>query len=89
MNSEFENLKDIFAKRLGEKKVKPPAYSWQDLSLQIIKDLKIPGFKRSSVFKICKEYPREVVERAVNDTKELCQSGEQWKYFFKIINSLH
>ncbi|MDD4412441.1 MAG: hypothetical protein PHR00_02235 [Patescibacteria group bacterium] len=89
MSSEFENLKDIFAKRLSEKKVKPPTYSWQDLSLQIIKDLKIPGFKRSSVFKICKEYPREVVERAVNDTKELCQSGEQWKYFFKVINNLH
>ena len=67
--------------------VKPPAYEWQDMALRIIKDLGIPGFKRSAVFKVCKDLPKISVERAVNETKELCQTGQKWKYFFKVIDS--
>ena len=63
----------------------PPAHQFQDLALRVIKELSIPDFKRGSVFKICKEQPRELVIRALNDTKELCKSAGKWKYFFKLI----
>lgn len=78
------SLKDI----LNQKKpaVKPPAHPWQELALQIIKELNIPAFKRNSVFKVCRDYPRVRVLNALNDTKELCVSGEKWKYFFKVID---
>jgi hypothetical protein len=65
--------------------VKPPAYPWQELALQIINELGIPNFKRSAVFKVCKENYKEFVLIAFNDTKELCHGDEGWKYFFKII----
>jgi len=66
--------------------VLPPAYSWQDLALRVIKELSIPEFKRSAVFKVCKIKPRTYIENCLNDTKELCQTGEKWKYFFKLIS---
>jgi len=66
--------------------VKPPAYPWQDLALRVIKELSIPNFKRSAVFKICKEKSSQQIELALNDTKELCKTGSAWKYFFKIID---
>ena len=62
-----------------------PAYIWQDLALRVIKELNVPDFKRSAVFKVAKQKPRIYIEKALNDTKELCPSGEKWKYFFKII----
>ena len=67
---------------------KPPAYEWQDLALKIIKDLNIPSFKKSSVFKACKENSRFFIEKCLNDTKELCKTGQKWKYFFKLISEL-
>lgn len=67
------------------KTAKPPAHQWQDLALRVIAELNIPGFKRNSVFKICKEHPREFVEKCMNDTKELVEEGEKWQYFFKLI----
>ncbi|MEA3449711.1 MAG: hypothetical protein U9Q85_01915 [Patescibacteria group bacterium] len=66
---------------------KPPAYEWQDLALQVIKELKIPGFKRGSVFKVCKNNSKQTILNAMNDTKELCETGDKWKYFFKILQS--
>ncbi len=78
------SLKDIFASKKPAPKA--PAHPWQDLALQIIADLNIPAFKRNSVFKVCRDYPRVRVMNALNDTKELCQSGEKWKYFFKVID---
>ncbi|MCB9802635.1 hypothetical protein H6761_01270 [Candidatus Nomurabacteria bacterium] len=84
-DSSFQTLGDIFKNRIEENKPKPPAYQWQDFALQIIKDLSIPGFKRNSVFKICKDYPRAFIEGCVADTKELCKNGEPWKYFFKVV----
>jgi len=83
--TEPASLADIFKAKMAKPAVKAPAYPWQDLALRVIKELNIPGFKRSSVFKICKEKEAQTVERAINDTKELCKSGDQWKYFFKII----
>lgn len=67
--------------------IKPPAYEWQDLALRIIAEFGVPNFKRNSVFKICKENSKELVEKAINETKELCKSGEKWKYFFKVVDS--
>ncbi len=84
--TEPQSMADIFKAKLAKPVVKAPAYPWQDLALRVIKELNIPNFKRSSVFKICKEKETQIVERAINDTKELCKSGEQWKYFFKIID---
>jgi hypothetical protein len=80
----FSSFSEIFK---NKQQIKPPAYPWQELALKIIKELGIPNFKRSSVFKICKELPSHIVERAANDTKELCTSGSKWQYFFKIIDS--
>lgn len=84
VNGDFENLASLLKARQSKK---PPAYEWQDLALRIIKELGIPGFKRGSVFKICKEHPKSFVEMCLNDTKELCKTGERWKYFFKVASS--
>jgi hypothetical protein len=83
---EFEGLGAIFSKKIQTKTKKPPAYLWQDLALRVVAELNIPGFKRASIFKICRDHPREFVERCLADTKELCQSGEKWKYFLKVVN---
>ena len=84
MKKGFQDLSSIFAnKKEGQK---PPAYQWQDLALRVIKELAIPNLKRSSVFKVCKNYDKNDIEKALNDTKELCQEGERWKYFFKVIS---
>jgi len=84
MEKDFELFSDIFKKR---KIVKPPAYPWQELALRVIKELSIPEFKRSSVFKVARDLPANVIERALNDTKELCQSGSKWQYFFKVLDT--
>jgi hypothetical protein len=83
-NNGFEDLGEIFKKRKSQ--TKPPAYEWQDLALRIIKELHIPNQKKSSVFKACKENSKEFIESCLNDTKELCDRGEMWRYFFKLIN---
>jgi len=83
-NEGFKSIADIINSRRSG--IKPPAYQWQDLALKIIKDFGVPNFKRSSVFKICKDIPKNIVQACVDDTKELCQSGEKWKYFFKLIS---
>lgn len=67
-------------------RTKAPAYPWQDLALRVIQELAIPGFKRSAVFKVCKEKTTAQIELALNDTKELCKTGAKWKYFFKVID---
>ena len=85
MEKEFSSLADIWLAKKQKPAKKPPAYDWQDLALTIIKDLAVPGNKRNSVFKACKENSRAKIMAALNDTKELCQTGEKWKYFFKIL----
>ena len=80
----LEKLGDLFVQASKNRRPAPPAYAWQDLALRVIKELNIPGFKRSAVFKVCKLKPRIYVEKCLNDTKELCQTGEKWKYFFKV-----
>ena len=85
MSEELQSFKDIFAAKQPAKK--PPTYQWQDLALQIIKDLGIPPAKRNSVFQVCKKYDRARLLNALNDTKELAQGRENWRYFFKIIQS--
>jgi len=69
--------------------VKPPAFEWQDLALKIIAEFAVPDFKRNSIFRICKQNSKELVEKAINETKELCKAGEKWKYFFKVTASLN
>lgn len=77
-------MEDIAKLIKSRQNKKAPAYPWQDLALRVIKELAIPTFKRGAVFKVCKELSPTLVERAMNDTKELCKNGEAWKYFFKI-----
>lgn len=84
MSNDPQHFADIFQARNAKK---PPAYQWQDFALQIIDELKIPNFKKNSVFKICKTYSRPYIEKCFNDTKELCKTGEYWKYFFKVVES--
>ena len=79
-----EDIKEILKHKQTKK---PPAYQWQDLALRVIKELRIPGFKRSAVFKVCKDNSRAVVEQALNDTKELCETANKWQYFFKVITA--
>ncbi len=71
----------------AKKIIKPPAYPWQDLALKIIDELAVPGSKRNSVFLVCKKNSPAIIQKALNDTKELCQTGEKWKYFFKLIEN--
>lgn len=82
----LEKLGDLFVEELKKPRLRPkaPAYAWQDLALRVINELNIPSFKRSAVFKVCKLRPRIYIEKCLNDTKELCQTGEKWKYFFKV-----
>ncbi len=68
--------------------VKPPSYQWQDLALRVIEELNIPNHKRNSAFKVCKQYTKIQIEKALNDTKELVSGEEKWKYFFKLLNNL-
>ncbi|MFA5184226.1 MAG: hypothetical protein WC456_01735 [Patescibacteria group bacterium] len=83
MSDNFVSFSEIIK---NKKTVKAPSYPWQDLALRIIKELNIPNFKRSAIFKICKEKPASSIAIALNDTKELCRDGAKWKYFFKIID---
>jgi len=83
-DNNLQSLADIMK---NKKTVKPPAYPWQDLALRVIKELGIPNFKRSAIFKVCKEKTSQEIEIALNDTKELCSNGSKWKYFFKIIDN--
>jgi hypothetical protein len=78
----MNSLADIIKKN---RQIKPPAYPWQELALNVINDLKVPNNKKSSVFKACKENNPETIKRALNDTKELCKSGSPWRYFFKVL----
>ncbi len=80
-NSDLQPISNIFNRQI----VKSPAYEWQELALRVIKELNIPSVKRNAVFKACKIHSRVVVEKCLNDTKELCASGERWRYFFKIV----
>jgi len=86
INQGPQSINDIFSKSRQE--TKPPAYPWQDLALRVIKELGVPNFKRNSVFKLCKENSKDFIEKCLNETKELCQTGERWKYFFKVADSL-
>ncbi|OGY47008.1 MAG: hypothetical protein A3J65_04295 [Candidatus Buchananbacteria bacterium RIFCSPHIGHO2_02_FULL_45_11b] len=81
--SGLQNFKDVIAQK--KPAVKPPAYPWQEMALKIIAELNIPPQKRNSVFLVCKKNPKAYVEKCLNDTKELCKTGERWKYFFKLI----
>ncbi|MFA7088204.1 MAG: hypothetical protein WC146_02585 [Patescibacteria group bacterium] len=80
----IQSLADILK---NKSRLKPPAHPWQELALTIIKELGVPGFKRSSIFKVCKEKPAHQVMMALNDTKELCKTGSKWQYFFKVIDN--
>ena len=80
----MQKIGDIFSQ---QKPINPPAYEWQDLALKIIKDLAIPNFKRNSVFKVCKENERAFIEKCLDDTKELANKGEAWRYFFKLVDN--
>jgi len=84
LNSGPANISDILK---NKRTINLPAYQWQDLALRVIRELGIPKFKRNAVFRVCKKYPKNIIEKAVNDTKELCRTGERWKYFFKITDS--
>jgi hypothetical protein len=79
----MQNIGEIFSQK---KVTKAPAYQWQDLALRVIQQLSIPSFKRSSVFKACRDNDRNFVEKCLDDTKELAKGGESWRYFFKLID---
>lgn len=85
-NNGFTTMSDVIKNRGAVKTPKPPAYKWQDKALQIIADLDIPPNKKSSVFKACRDKNQIFIERCLTDTKELCKKGEQWRYFFKLLN---
>lgn len=82
-NEGFKKIGETLNKR-GVAKL--PAYPWQDLALQIIKELGVPDFKKSAVFKVCRDLPKSLVMQAFIDAKELAKDGAPWKYFFKVIS---
>jgi len=81
-NKGFEKIGELIN---GNKRSKPPAFHWQELALRVIAELGVPNFKRNSVFKVCKDNNKIFIEQCLNDTKELCKTGECWKYFFKLV----
>lgn len=81
----MKDIKSILEEKVDRKK--PPAYEWQDLALKIIKDLNVPDFKKSSIFKVCRDSNKTKIMSALTDTKELCNSGQKWKYFLKVMTS--
>ena len=81
----FKSFGDLMQNRAPVKKA--PAYQWQDLALRIIQELDVPKEKRNSIFRVCKKYSKQHTEKALNDTKELCKSGEKWRYFFKVVEA--
>lgn len=81
-NSNLQGFSDILKNKSPQKKA--PAYKWQDLALRIIKELNIPPHKKSSVFKVCKVNSEEFILKCLVDTKELCETRDKWKYFFKL-----
>ena len=83
INTGPEKIKDLLGKKPAKQ---PPAYPWQEFALKIIDELNIPSKKRNSVFKVCKENPKSFLEKCLNDTKELCKTGEKWRYFFKLVD---
>ena len=80
----LKSLGDIFNIKREDKK--PPAYKWQELALKIINELNVPAFKKSSIFKVCRDNAEEFVLRCFNDTKELCKTKDSWRYFLKVIS---
>ncbi len=80
----MEGIKEIIKNKQTKK---APAYQWQDIALKIIKELSIPDFKRSSIFKVCRDNNQAIINQALTDTKELCNTGEKWKYFLKILSA--
>ena len=87
----MQQISDIFQDKKKEDKptIKAPAYQWQDFALKIIEELGVPNFKRGSVFKICKDNDKSLVEKCLDDTRELAQGNQQWKYFFKLVAQKH
>lgn len=81
-NKSIKSFGELMKKRTIKK---PPTYQWQELALKVIGDLNVPANKKSSVFMSCKKFSRQEIELAMNDTKELCKTGEKWRYFFKIV----
>lgn len=86
--NDFSSFQTILAAKKKVVEKKPPAHVWQDTALKIITELGIPNFKRSAVFKVCRDYPQNVILAALTDTKELCPSGQRWAYFFKVLDSV-
>ena len=84
-DNDIQGLDSIIKEKQSSQHKKPPAYEWQELALRVIEELNIPKNKRNAVFKVCKEHPKKFIEKCLNDTKELCQKGDKWKYFFKLI----
>ena len=87
----MQQIADIFSARGGyasggKNKAKAPAYQWQDLALRIVEELAIPQSKKNSVFKVCKDYDKNFVEKCLDDTKELAQGSARWRYFFKLVS---
>ncbi len=83
MEEGFQNFSDIIKNKQAKK---APTYQWQEFALKIIQELNVPLNKKSSVFKVCRDRPRVFVEKCFNDTKELCDTKEKWRYFFKLVN---
>lgn len=86
MTKNLKSFGQLLQKREVQETKKAPTYQWQELALKIIADLEVPKEKRNSVFRVCKQYSRQLIERALSDTKELCKTGEKWRYFFKVID---
>lgn len=84
-----DNFQSINQVLMAKKFKKTPAYEWQALALRVINELEIPNFKRSAVFKVCRDLSKKAIEQCLIDTKELAKPGSgRWQYFFKLTDQL-
>jgi hypothetical protein len=82
--SGWQKIDKIFS---SKKNIRPAAYDWQDFALKIIDELKVPSYKKSVIFQICRDYPKNILDHALIDTHELCKTGAKWRYFLKILSN--
>ena len=58
---------------------------WQELAVEICKELRVEGSQRGIIFKACKNNNDAYVRHCFEETKELAKGDKASHYFIKLI----